>query len=78
MQNREYKKNMLCKVGISDSLCSRTVSLTIFKAIFAYAIELSSHFFVVNYGTVINDTEEQRVRKGKISSRSVAHRDSYN
>ena len=38
-------KNVPCKVGISNSLCSGTVKFTIFKVIFAYAIELSWNYF---------------------------------
>ena len=33
------------KYAISNSLRSRTVYFTIFKVIFAYAIELSSNYF---------------------------------
>ena len=39
MTNFNISKNMLCKVGISYSLCSGTVSLTIFLLIFANEIE---------------------------------------
>ena len=47
MQNKDCKKNMLCKVSVSNSLCSsRTVkSIVNFKAIFGHAIELSSKYF---------------------------------
>ena len=38
-------KNMLCEVGISNSLCGRTVYFAIFKVNFAYAVELSSTNF---------------------------------
>ena len=43
--NFNISKNMLWKVGISNSLYSRTVEFIIFKLIFAYAIELSSSYF---------------------------------
>ena len=39
MTNFNISKNMLCKVGISYSLCSGTVSLTIFLLIVANEIE---------------------------------------
>ena len=59
---------MLCKVGISNFLCSGTVQFTIFKVIFAYAIELSSNHFR-KLRTVIHDISkqtEQRTHIGKI------------
>ena len=40
-----HLEKKLCKVWISNSLCSRTVQFTIFKVIFAYAIESSSIYF---------------------------------
>ena len=40
-----HLEKKLCKVGISNSLCSSTVYFTIFKVIFAYAIESSSIYF---------------------------------
>ena len=46
--NFNISKNMLCKFGISNSLCSRTVRTAwfiTFKVIFAYVIELSSNYF---------------------------------
>ena len=36
---------MVCKLSVSNSLCSRTVKFTIFKVIFGPAIELSSKYF---------------------------------
>ena len=45
MRNREYKKNVLCQVSISNSLCSRTVYFTIFKVTFGHANKLSSKCF---------------------------------
>ena len=55
--------------------------LNYFQGNFRSCTELSSHFFVVNYCTVIHDISkqiEQRALEGKIFSRSVAFRDSYN
>ena len=65
--NFNVSKNMLCYVGISNSLCSRTVKFTIFKVIFAHAIELSLTYF--SQIKVIHDISrqiEQRSRIGEI------------
>ena len=65
------REKKLCNAAISNSLGSRTVSFTIFKEIFAYAIEFYSIYFS-EHGTVIHDISkqiEQRTRIGEIFAR---------
>ena len=63
MQNREYKKNMLCKVSISISLCSRKVYLATFKVILGYAIELSSKYFTQIHCLIMPLTKNNNAAK---------------
>ena len=48
IQKRECKKNILCKVSISNSLCSRTVKFTIFKVIFGHATEFKNFILQIH------------------------------
>ena len=70
--NFRILKNMLCKVGISNSLWSRTVYVTIFKVIFAYNRQSNWVQTIGRKFTRIHDISkqiEQRARIGKIFAR---------
>ena len=70
MTNFNISKNMLCKVGISYSLCSATVSLTVFLLIFANEIEqCSNHFLQIKVIHDISKQTEQRAGIGTIFAR---------
>ena len=58
---------MLCKLSVSNSLCSRTVKFTIFKVIFGPAIELSSKYFTQINCLVMSLRKNNNVAKVVVS-----------
>ena len=58
---------MLCKLSVSNSLCSRTVKFTIFKVIFGHAVELSSKYFTQINCLVMSLRKNNNVAKVDVS-----------
>ena len=58
---------MLCKLSVSNALCSRTVKFTIFNVIFGHAIELSSKYFTQINCLVMSLRKNNNVAKVDVS-----------